>query len=430
VTGTGDDVHEAEPPTPAPDARWRRGLGALMVITFALLPLQEVRPHPRVTISDLTLVAAAVVALAVRPRQRMQAWLTRPLAIGLALMLAGGLIGLVAAGERSLSAGLLVRLVVVAVLSLWVVARWDPRPEEARRSIAAYVAVAAYSAAMGTLAALTRWAALEGLQNGVGRAVGFGENANLFGSISAVALAAGAVLAVTSPSRRGRWGWVAAAAALGAGIAWSGSRSALLAVVVGVAPVAIHQLRHRLEVDRRRTTILGLGVLGVVLVGLLLSVTFIRVPVIDRFLLRGGTDTSSRSAESTEVRADQITEGLEERGPWSLLVGSGLQDHNPTALHNAHLEAWVGLGLLGIAGWATVIAVTCRPATTLLRRRSLEPGDAPRLAASSGFLAYATCALFVDNFWNRYVWLFIALVAVLGGRRRAPSAPTRADTTT
>jgi hypothetical protein len=54
-------------------------------------------------------------------------------------------------------------------------------------------------------------------------------------------------------------------------------------------------------------------------------------------------------------------------------------------------------------------------------------GRAPLLAASSGFIAYAVCALFVDNVWNRYIWLLVALVALLGRPQAGTPLPSPAE---
>jgi O-antigen ligase len=222
-----------------------------------------------------------------------------------------------------------------------------------------------------------------------------------------------AVLACFAPRRQLPW-WVLAQVVLLAGIAWSGSRSALLGVVAGVVPLVVLLVR-----TRGRTVVLVTA--GVLVVGLGLALAgVVRVPVVDRLLERHDTAASARAEESTDVRFGQIERGLEQRGELSLLAGSGLRDDNPTALHNGHLEIWMGLGLVGLAGWAVVVGLTSWPALRLLvDRRDDVHADVVRRAAASGFLAYAVTAAFVDNIWNRYVWVLVALVAVLGTQARA-----------
>lgn len=393
-----------------------RTLDALALVAVALLPVQGLRPHDRVTASDLVLVVAAAVAVFSRGNRPLRTWVRGWLLLGLALMAVGGLVGLVRAEQLAHSAGLLARLAGVVVLGLWVVGRWDPGPERARTALSAYVLVAAASAALGVVAAATGVDALSSLENGVGRAQGLGANANLFGAVTAVALGVGVVLAATTRSAR-RWWWLVPLVVLAAGIAWSGSRSAVLGAAAGALGLAVH-------LGRRRPRLLaGVAVVLVVSAGVA-ALGIVRVPAVDRFLLRTDSAASERSAESTEVRAGQLTRGLDERGELSLLTGSGLRDDNPTALHNGHLEVWLGLGLLGAAGWVLVVARTARPAAGLaLGSRPLERAGAPLLAASSGFVAYAVCAAFVDNVWNRYIWVLVALVAVLEqGRADAPAA--------
>lgn len=404
---------EGMPPTSAaskPRAAARPVLAGLMVAAIALLPVQGLRPHDRVTVSDLVLVAAAAVALLAPSARPARTWYPRVVLLGLALMALGGIVGLLRADEVGHSAGLLVRLLGVAALCLFVVGRWDPRPGEVRRSLTAYVAVAAASSALGTVAAVTEADALARFQNGVGRAVGLADNANLFGAVTAVAIAAAAVLATFAPRRQLPL-WVLAEIVLVVGLAWSGSRSALLGIVVALVPVVVLLVRTRGRTAVLVAATVALVALGVALAGL------VRVPVVDRLLERGDTAASERAQESTDVRFGQVERGLEQRGEVSLLVGSGLRDDNPTALHNGHLELWMGLGLAGLAGWALVLASTSWPALRLAAdRRATVAGDAARRAASCGFLAYAVTAAFVDNIWNRYVWVLVAIVAVLGTR--------------
>jgi hypothetical protein len=399
-------------------AALRPALAGLVLVGIALLPVQGLRPHDRVTLSDLLLLAAGAVAVLVPSRRPVRSWYPRALLVGLALMAVGGGLGLLRADAVGHSAGLLVRLLGVAVLCLFVVGRWDPTAAEVRRALTAYVGVAVVSAAVGTVAAITEADALADFQNGVGRAVGLAENANLFGAVTAVAVAAGAVLAATAP-RRQLPIWAAAEVVLLAGIAWSGSRSALFGVAVGLAPLVVLLVR-----TRGRTAVLVAGAVVVVGLGLALA-GVVRVPVVDRLLERHDTAASERAEESTDVRFGQIERGLDQRGELSLLVGSGLRDDNPTALHSGHLEIWMGLGLVGLAGWTLVVLSTVAPAARLVVDSTATlAADASRRAAASGFLAYVVTAAFVDNVWNRYVWVLVALVAVLGtqARRSAPAA--------
>ena len=409
MMGTGEQDARAQEDEDRGRAALRPLLSGLLLLTIALLPIQGLRPHPRVTVSDLLLLLAAAVALLV-PSRPLAMWFSRWVPLGLGLMVVGGLVGLLRAEPVGHSAGLLVRLVGVALLALFVVGRWDPSDREVRRALTGYVGVAAVSAFIGTVAAITEADALADFQNGVGRAEGLAGNANLFGAVTAVAVAAAAVLAVVAP-RRQLPVWGAAEVALLAGIAWSGSRSALIGIAVGLLPLVVFLLRTS---PKARTAVLGVVAVVLVIIGLGLA-EVIRVPVVDRLLLRSDTAASSRSQESTDVRFGQIERGLDERGELSLLVGSGLRDDNPTALHNGHLEVWLGLGLVGLAGWVLVVGATVAPAVALAgAARARLDTDAVRVAAASGFLAYAVCALFVDNVWNRYVWILVALVAILG----------------
>jgi hypothetical protein len=152
------------------------------------------------------------------------------------------------------------------------------------------------------------------------------------------------------------------------------------------------------------------------------------VPVVDRLLERSDSVTSETADTSSDVRFDQVGEEVERRGAASLLVGSGLRDDEPTVEsvaagslrdpHTAHLEVWLGTGLLGLAGWLLVWWSTIAPGGRLLRGRSpLGPALVPvaALAAASG--TYVLAALTANNVWNRYVWLLVAASALVAGRR-------------
>jgi hypothetical protein len=393
-----------------PEVRQRAGelLDVLVLAVFLLLPLQHPRLHARLTVGDLVLVVAALVALvAPPPPTSLRALLLprRTFVAGMVLLVVGGVLGLAFAGELGLSAGLLARLLGTVVICGWLVWRWAPDPEHARAALGAMVLAAAASAVLGVVGVVGDVTRFE-LQSAAGRAQGLAGNANLFGAVSAVALAVGATLALGADRPRRRWMWLLAVAAIAGGIAWSASRSAVVGVIVGLAPMVVHLGRRA----PARAALVA-GALAVVLVVGLTGV--VRIPVVDRALERTDTPASEGGRRSREARFDYLSRGIEERETSSLVLGSGLRDGAPS-LHSGVAEVWVGLGLLGLVGWLLVVGDLVKPALRLAVRSGPMPDvEVALVAASTGFLAYLGCALLVDNVWNRYIWLLGALVLVL-----------------
>ncbi|OWY63312.1 hypothetical protein B7486_53800, partial [cyanobacterium TDX16] len=215
-------------------------------------------------------------------------------------------------------------------------------------------------------------------------------------------------LAATSGRRRAEVLWLAAGAVMGAGVLWSGSRSALVGVTVGALVLAA-----RLWCERRRTPIL-VALCAIGLVVLLAVAGVVRVPAIDRLLLRTDTTASTYAVESTEVRLELAQERIDGAGVDSLLVGAGMENRNTQGGHSGHLEIWVGTGLLGITGWLVVCVGTITQVVRAVRRpERLSAAEAGLLVAGAGFAAHLGSTLFLEHIWDRYIWLLVALVVVL-----------------
>jgi hypothetical protein len=221
-------------------------------------------------------------------------------------------------------------------------------------------------------------------------------------------------LALAATGRRPRWQavWSVCAVLQGAGLLWSGSRSALAGALAGAVVVAA-----RLWVERRRTPLVVAGAAGALL--LLLAVTgVIRVPALDRLLLRTDTTASTYSVASTEARFELAEERLENAGWDSLLVGAGMENRNTEGGHSGHLEVWVGTGLLGFAGWVVVTAgVLVVVARAVLRRGELTTQEVVVLVAGAGYAAHVASSVFLEHIWDRYIWLLVGLVVVVGSVR-------------
>ncbi|OWY63417.1 hypothetical protein B7486_53240, partial [cyanobacterium TDX16] len=423
-----------EPAGPRATARLEAVGAAALVATAALLPVQGVRWRGGARLevndavdkavgllpSDLTLLVAFVVGgVLLVCRRRLPLRVPKALLVGEGLLLVGGLAGLVSA-EHPYSAGLLWR--TVAVVLLCQVAAWGIAPA-GRRLVAvgvAYVGGAAASCAVGVVALLA--AGENRFTNGSGRAVGLAGNATTLALLSALALALSLVAAIEADGRAARRAWAAACVVLGAGLAASGARGVVLTTVVVVVLLCWRAWRVG-----RRPVVVGAAatLVGVLVLGLAGADT---VPVVDRLLEREQSVAGETAGESSDVRLDQVGEEVERRGPHSLLVGSGLRDDEPTEgdvragrlndPHTAHLEVWLGTGLLGLVGWLLVWWAAIAPGARLLvGRRPLAAAVVPVAALAAASSTFVLGALTANNLWNRYVWLLVAFAALAAGRR-------------
>jgi O-antigen ligase len=407
----------------------RAGLAAL-VVAAAALPLQGLRVDTGawlllnestdraggVLVSDVLLVLAGSVGAVQLVRRR--GWFPEQpglLGLGALLLVSGGLLGLVAAEQRGTSAALLAR--AVAAAGLCVVAVWGVRPARRERAVlvSVYVGAAAVSALAG-LVAVVGGSAGNVLQNAAGRAVGLAGNAGALAMMSAVALAMVLVLALETVSQRQRLVLVAAGGVLVAGLLASGSRGPFLSMAL----LSLLALVRAFRTDRRRLLAVSLVAL-VLLLGLL--ATAVRTPTTDRLFSRPGAPSETASASAT-LRFDQVARSVEDRGAWSLLIGSGLRDDEPTPRsvaqgdlrdpHSGHLEVWLGLGLMGLVGWGAVAWTTIAPGARLLAgRRRLAGPELEVAVVAAGFAAFVLSDFTVNNVWNRYIWVLVAVGALV-----------------
>lgn len=388
---------------------------ALLVSAFAFLPLLEVRLTKTVAVADVGLAAAAVVLLVAGPMGRAPRAVLPPwIVAGLAMVAAGGLFALLFAPHPADSGVLLSRLLVAAALSLFVLLWWDPPARRARWLVGAYVMGATVSAGLGALSATVLEHSTEHWRDAIDRSTGLTGNANHLGAVTCIGMCLALGLAATSRTPRMVAVWLGATAVMGAGVLWSGSRSALIGFAVGALVVLA-----RLWVERRRTPIFVAA--GACLVVFLLALFgVVRIPAIDRLLLRTDTTASTYSVESTEARVELARERIDAAGADSLLVGAGMENRTSTGGHSGHLEIWVGTGLVGFAGWLVVCATTLSPVARAVRRGdALDERAALLVVVGAGFAAHVASTLFLEHIWDRYIWLLVALVVVLRPERAA-----------
>lgn len=407
----------------------------LLLVTFALLPLQNLRATSGVAAADLLLGVAAIVALVSRHRLPRRLPLPHLLRNGLLAMAIGGAVGLVLADERLVSAKLLIRLGLVVALAFVAVLRVAPTGREVRRLLIAFAVVGGISGALSALGDITglplldrstygdravgltllRYPLLDYLRGTAGTTVSIAINPNLFGGVSAVGGALALVLLVEATTWRARAVLAAAFGGLALGVLFSGSRSSLLALLVGCIPAVWRVVRR----GHGRQVLVAAGILGALIV--LALATTVQAPSLDRLLMRPGSPDAERTAESTILRYQNATRGLQDRGWHSLATGSGLRDDTASKLHDGHLEIWVGLGLIGLVGWILLCAGTIESGVRYAGRAGpLDEREVALLAVGSAFAANVAVTLFVDTIWNRYIWLLVALAVTLLIRPNGP----------
>ena len=407
-----------------------RGALGMLVGAMALLPLQGVRVgHPEgltmntvadratgILVSDVLLVGAASLGLVAIIGRGQPVTLPRLMRGGLVAMGVGGSLGVLAADDRATAFGLWLRL--FAVVAVAVASIWGARPSGTRgRCVAmAYLVGATSSAIVGAVA--VRSAGLTRFETPLGRAIGLAGNSGALAVVSVIGLALAVVLALETPSRAARAALAVVALALGLAVLDSGSRGALLAVGVLVVVVLVRLWRA----GQRRAALAGVAVAVAIAIGSIVGPLHVRA--VNRLLLLDDLATNEITQRSTELRLEQYRLQLRARGWPSLVVGSGLQDREPTDSflqehdfrdpHNGHFEVWLGMGLLGLAGWGLVAAATMGPGVGLMARRHPLRGDEPLLAAvSTAYLTFFVLALTVTNVSNRYVWILVAWSAWL-----------------
>ena len=197
----------------------------------------------------------------------------------------------------------------------------------------------------------------------------------------------------------------------------------MVAVVVAMMFLAVHVVR----MGKGRWVA---GVAGAALLVFVLGVaSLVRVPVIDRVLLRTDTAESRFVQVSTDARFNLASDRLDEVGTHGLVVGDGMVNRSTTGPHSGHLEIWAGLGALGLLGWLLIALSTVRPAFWLSwSRRRLSGHDLMLYAVALTFAAHLVLAVFLEHIWTRYIWLLVGLSAVLASPDDDPDDPAhRAD---
>lgn len=386
-------------------------LGTQRVVTLSMMSVAFTAPMNgvRIGIVALTDVMLCVAALSLIAELLVCKRRTRPLPVyfvfGIALVVAGGLVGTLFADRPRVSLVHLLPFTFAATLPVIVVRMWGPSVATLRRYGWCWAAGAGLSGAIVLFFA-----------GGVtGRPHGLTTHPNHL----AMTCAFGATIALAIRLSDDGWRRQVALVTFGVlvmTVVRSGSRAGLVALIVG-SGVVLLQTRHlRAAPERIGRGMLTLLVL-VAVAGALLVSGFVKVGE-QNAVRRLVGDASAR--ESDSQRLPLLQENVRKIGDRPV-TGSGFAD--ALQAHNIYVQIWVAAGIAGLAGFLMLVGSVVREGTRK------EPGQGAieplyiRTAFFAGYIGYLVAGLAQNILWDRYVWLHVAVIMWAGssdGRANAP----------
>ena len=357
-------------------------------------PLQGVRVAPILAVSDVLLVAAVVTILpdALRGWRRV---VPPGVLISFCSLIAAGIIGTFFAPDVGASLVNLFKIVLAAAGSVVAIALWDPGEARLRQFAWLWFAGASVSAAWATVTP----------RSFVGRAIGFTTHPNHFGLVCVLGVGLGLGLALSS-SGPARLAAVAGVILQISGTGLSGSRSALIALVLTVGVITVLTRRFRLLIAVVIVLILGAMV---VIVGL------VHIPDSNALSRIGGGGGSAASDEGRRVLAAEAIASIT-RHP----LGEGFEFAQ--AAHNIYVQVLVVGGAMALVSFLLVSGLLLRAglrAASAARRRR----EGPVLAGlTAGYVGYLGSGAFENILWDRYLWTYISLLVVLAASTRSAPA--------
>ena len=380
----------------ASDRIWLARLRGLALAGAALtLAMSAWKAIGSLAASDLFSVMAVVLLLPrfnISNARRM--WFP---ALAVALVAVGGVIGTAVTGaDVTGSADALASLLAASFGALVLVACWRPGLEQIRSFSWLWIAGGVISAMVALL--------IPDLHMFL-RPSGLTPQSNHLAIISLILLGVTLGLIASNPTRKHLLVGLAASAILFAAIVASGSRAGLAAALLVVLLVLI-ATRDRIAIAIT---------VGVVVFGLVLTLTGAtgQDNAFDR--LGGGNSTSSASDESREVRNAAGWDRFKSHP----VTGVGFAD--VTEPHNFLLQLGSSAGVLGLIGGTMIILLALRSYGLAVWKRMSEHPALRAVAAglSAAVIGYLAASFFQNVLWDRTVWIAIALmtwasVAALG----------------
>lgn len=347
----------------------------LVTLAMVLAPMNDLRlGSSYATVSDLVFVLGFGVLTPTLFRRSIK--MPVLFLAGLAIVFAMGIIASVAAPIPIVSASQLGRLVVGAFFLPIFMMVWRPPTAAIVRFAAAYI--------FGSVISVF-WGLLQGPVDGDARYVGLTYHPNFFG-LSCLLAASLVPYVVSLVSPNVRWIFWLAGLIASYGVYLSGSRAALLVLIM---IIAIYPFVER---SIRAVGFVMLGVAGVLaFAGKLLQED--GNSAIGR-LFGGGTATGSDLD-----RKQKLSEAWHQFLAHPLL-GNGFD--GGLGSHNIYLQVAVAVGIFGLVGYVMILWSAIRPL--------FWSGTAHRLAYP--VLGYATVGPLTNMLWERLIWAVIALCLV------------------
>ena len=346
----------------------------IVVLGVAVAPMNAIRPigaAPVVTASDVFLAVGFGLLLPAIVFRKVA--VPAPFVVGHLIILSVGLVVSLGSSDPTLSLNFMFRLVAGALGLPLLFMLWRPG-----RTV---VVAMAWAYVIGTMASLAA-ALVEGPQV-LGRYQGLATHVNFFG-LSALLSASLVPFLIAVTPRPWRWIPVAAGAFSLYAIYISGSRAALLAIIV--VALLYPALNRSLRVMAM------LSVVGVVFLATSGRLLEDRESSALGRLLGGG---QSEGADAERRQAFDAGIASFKSHP---LVGGGFQD--VLDAHNVYLQISVAVGLIGLVGYFLVLWSAVRPALREMRPFNLLAYPA---------LAYIFVGILTNILWDRILWSALAL---------------------
>lgn len=415
-------IHVQRDRTQKPNAWLAKPLTVLFSAVAACLPAARliVGSDALIQVTAVSLLGCVLVALGYVARARyFGLWV----AAAVMMPAAGAISGLINSSlAPSFILGLTTGLMILTMACVFTRLIRE-RPQAVRYIVGWFLVGQTVSASAGILQLLGLRIS-EGLI--FGRATGLAEHPNTLGLMSAIAILA-SLGAWRSVRGVGRAILVVVMVVNGAALVGTGSLSAMLALVAGLA---VGILAARKVIGTAVTGILVLALAGGALAASNVEQTFLD-SVFYRIAVVTGQSSSGGGAASLEVR--ELTYAW--AWDWiarSPLVGVGLDPRNAgtfdgvTAVHNYLLRGWYQGGIIYVAWLAMLTLVLIFGTVGAALRRRADPWST---SIAFGILVFAFTAAFLNQpqYW---LPLLMALTIATRSRELEHDDPTHASTDT
>lgn len=351
---------------------------ALLVNAF-LVPMNGLRLGSLMTLSDALLLVACPLLLMTRLLTAGKSFLPsyRPFLSCLALISFGGLLATALSSDPLHGLPGLIRFFMSTIVVLVVFALWAPQTYSLRRAVWAYVIGASVSVLVGLVQDTSLYS---------GRSYGLSTHPNHLG-VTSVLACGGAIAIATTTKGLARKAALGMSAIVVVGIVLSGSRAALLGLVVTFVAFLVAGRDWRL-------LRLGIVIATVMVIGAVFASS--RLPTVNAVGRLFGADTGAQASD--QQRRDLLETNLA-RIRQHPVTGSGFEF--ALEAHSLYLQLWASAGLIGLAGLLFLFARTAR----LLLTVRADPFTSALLSA---FIGYLTIGVISNILWDRYVWTFLA----------------------